>query len=136
MAKKYKNIAQAIPVSNLKGMAFALSQGAKDMKSASTIQKKYVEDMGIPYMAFSGNIINKNNTRAVSAVVPNEFKDTKKKKKTGINITTANPQQKKKTDNRLIKPRKVVGLGIQSSGGSTKSKNVSLTMGGLNIPRG
>ena len=135
MAKRYRNIAEAIGIGNMHGMAYALSQGAKDMQSASAIQKKYVEDMGIPYMAFSGNIKNKNNTRAVSAVVPNEFKQTKKKK-TGLNITTANPQKKKKTDNRLIKPRKVIGLGIESSGNSTKSKNISLTMGGLNIPRG
>ena len=47
MAKRYRNIAEAIGIGNMHGMAYALSQGAKDMQSASAIQKKYVEDMGI-----------------------------------------------------------------------------------------
>lgn len=131
MAKKYKNIAEAIGFGNLHGMAYALSKGAKDMKAASAIQKEYVADMGIPYMAFSGNIKNKNNTRAVSAVVPNEYK---KENKTGLNLKTTNPQQKKKKKDGIIaRTKKVIGLGIESNR-SPKSK--SLTMGGLNIPRG
>ena len=41
MAKRYRNIAEAIGIGNMHGMAYALSQGAKDMQSASAIQKKY-----------------------------------------------------------------------------------------------
>ncbi len=129
MAKRYRNIAEAIGIGNLHGMAYALSQGATDMRSASAIQRKYVEDKGIPYMAFSGNIKNKNNTRAVSGVVPNEYET---KKNTGLNLKTTNPQKKKK-NGMPTRTKKVIGLGIESN---RTSKSKALTMGGLNIPRG